>query len=570
MASTNMYRVMTVFFVVCLASLPVTIGVHAYEHEIVRATNGMVVSHSMIASEVGSEIMLAGGNAVDAAIATAFALAVTHPAAGNLGGGGFMVIHLANGKVVTNDHREKAPATAGRDMYLDANGNVIDNLSTLSHLASGVPGSVAGLLEVLASYGTMKREKVIAPAIELAENGFRLDYNLAHSFGTYLEVFRAHAATLSKFTRSDGTEYQPGDVWKQPDLAKTLRRISRHGRDGFYKGKTADLLVKEMRAGNGLITHEDLAAYRSVWREPIHGTYKGHDIYSMGPPSSGGVLIVQMLNMLEPYDLKTAGFGAASTVHRIIEAERRAFADRAEHLGDADYYSVPVSKLISKQYASDRFLDFDAKHSSRSSEIGHGQWANESTQTTHLSTMDKEGNAVSYTTTLNLSYGSKIVATGAGFLLNNEMDDFSIKPNTPNSFGLIGRDANAIEPGKRMLSSMSPTIVVKNSKPILVTGSPGGSKIITTVLQVILNVLEHGMGLGAAVSAPRFHHQWIPDEVLYERHGLSPDTLGILKVKGHVEMTPVDELGWANSIMRVGNELHGKSDPRTNGAAVGY
>ena len=555
---------LTLFFVLC------AISVNASENEVVRGTNGMVVSRSIIASKVGSEIMRAGGNAIDAAVATAFALAVTHPAAGNLGGGGFMVIHLANGKVITNDHREKAPAAAGRDMYLDENGDVIENLSTTSHLASGVPGSVAGLLEVLASYGTMKRENVIAPAIKLAENGFPLDDDLAQSFGTYLEVFKEHAATFSKFTRKDGTEYQPGDVWKQPDLAKTLHRISRQGRDGFYKGKTADLLVKEMHSGNGLITYEDLAEYRSVWRDPIHGTYKGHDIYSMAPPSSGGVLIVQMLNMLEPYDLKSAGFNAASTVHRMIEAERRAFADRAEHLGDSDYYSVPVSKLISKQYARDRFADFDAKQSSLSSEIGHGQWANESMQTTHLSTMDKAGNAVAYTTTLNLTYGSKIVVTGAGFLLNNEMDDFSIKPNTPNSFGLIGREANAIEPGKRMLSSMSPTIVVKGSKPILITGSPGGSRIITTVLQVVLNVIEHGMDLGLAVSAPRFHHQWVPNQVLYERHGLSLNTLAALKGKGHQNMVAVDELGWANSIMRIDDEMYGSSDPRTNGGSAGF
>ena len=507
------------FFALYVISMPIATSVSALEHEIELGTNGMVVSRSMIASKVGSEIMQAGGNAIDAAVATAFALAVTYPAAGNLGGGGFMVIRLANGKVVTNDHREKAPAAAGRDMYLDGNGDVIGTLSTTSHLASGVPGSVAGLLEVLATHGTMKREQVIAPAIELAEKGFRLDYELAHSFGNYLEVFKEHAATFRKFTRRDGTEYQSGDVWKQPDLAKTLLRISSQGREGFYKGTTADLLVEEMRSGNGMITHEDLAAYRSVWREPIHGTFKGHDIYSMAPPSSGGVLIVQMLNMLEAYDLKTAGFDAAGTVHRIIEAERRAFADRAEHLGDSDYYSVPVSKLISKKYARDRFADFDAEHSSSSTEMGHGQWAKESKQTTHLSTMDKAGNAVAYTTTLNLSYGSKIVVSGAGFLLNNEMDDFSIKPNTPNSFGLIGREANAIVPGKRMLSSMSPSIVVKNGKPILVTGSPGGSRIITTVLQVILNVIEHGMDLGSAVSVPRFHHQWMPDQVLYERYG---------------------------------------------------
>jgi gamma-glutamyltranspeptidase/glutathione hydrolase len=541
--------------------------------EAVHGRHGMVASRSAIASEVGADIMREGGNAIDAAVATGFALAVVYPDAGNLGGGGFMVIHLSDGRVVTNDHRERAPAAATRDMYLDAKGNVVPGLSTASHLAVGVPGSVAGMLDVLEKYGTLPRKKILAPAIALAKQGFVLNDDLAGQFAENAEQFRKYPGSAHVFLKRGGAAYLPGDRFKQPELAKTLELISAKGRDGFYVGPTADLIVAEMKRGGGLITAKDLADYRSVWREPIKGTYRGYQIYSMAPPSSGGVLLVQMLNMLEPYDLKASGFGSAATIHLMVEAERRAYADRAEYLGDPDFFPVPIAELTAKPYARLRFSDFDATRASVSTSIGPGQIAHESPQTTHLSVMDSAGNAVAYTTTLNLSFGSKIVVEGAGFLLNDEMDDFSSRENTPNSYGLIGRVANSIEPGKRMLSSMTPTIVVDSKgQVVLATGSPGGSTIITTVLQVIVNVLDHGMDIADAVGMPRFHHQWLPDRVIYEPWGISPDTLKILESRGHTFVTlPWGRgLGDANSVMRSGDELLGMSDPRNRGGAAGY
>ncbi len=541
--------------------------------EAVHGRHGMVASRSAIASQVGADIMRAGGNAIDAAVATGFALAVTYPPAGNIGGGGLMVIRLSDGRVATNDHRERAPAKAQRDMYLDASGNVVPGLSTKTHLASGVPGSVAGMLDVLEKYGTLPRKEIIAPAIRLAKDGFVLDDDLAADLQGSTEDFRKHAGSARVFIKRDGSPYQQGDRFRQPELAKTLELIAAKGKDGFYAGKTADLLVAEMQRGGGLISAKDLADYRSVWREPVSGTYRGYGVYSMAPPSSGGVLLVQMLNMLEPYDLKALGYGSAATIHLMIEAERRAYADRAQYLGDPDFFAVPQTELIAKSYAHTRFADFDPTRASPSSSIGAGTLAHESPQTTHVSVMDAAGNAVAYTTTLNLSFGSKIVVEGAGFLLNNEMDDFSSRENTPNSYGLIGRQANSIEPGKRMLSSMTPTLVVDGTgRTILATGSPGGSTIITTVLQVVVNALDHGMDVSDAVGAARFHHQWTPDRVVYEPRGISPDTLKILESRGHTLVTlPWGRgLGDANSVMRVGDEFLGMSDPRNRGGAAGY
>ena len=541
--------------------------------EAVHGQRGMVASRSLLASEVGARIMRDGGNAIDAAVATGFAIAVTHPSAGNLGGGGFMVIRLADGAVVTNDHRERAPGAAHRDMYLDESGEVVEGLSTTSHLAAGVPGTVAGLLDVLQRHGTMSRKQVLAPAIELARDGFSLSYDLARGLSARADTFRRYPGSAAQFLRPNGTVYAEGDRFRQPDLAQTLTRISRHGRDGFYRGETADLIVAEMQRGNGLISHDDLRSYRSVWREPIIGRYRGHEIYSMPPPSSGGVLIVQMLNMLEPFDLTAIGYGSAARAHLLIEAERRAYADRAEHMGDPDFYPVPVERLIDPSYARARFADFTLDKASRSQDIGAGSWPAESPETTHISVMDVAGNAVASTTTLNLSYGSKIVVQGAGFLLNNEMDDFSVKEDTPNAYGLIGREANAIEPGKRMLSSMSPTVVVKDGKALLVTGSPGGSTIITTVLQVIVNVIDHGMGVSDAVAAPRFHHQWQPDRIIYEPYAFSPDTLRELRRLGHEQLMPFTYgrgIGDANSVMSANGELLGMDDPRTDGGAAGF
>lgn len=534
---------------------------------------GMVASRSKWASEVGAQILSQGGNAIDAAVAVGFALAVTYPSAGNLGGGGFMVIHLADGTVAANDHREKAPLAATKDMYLDDSGEVVAGLSTRSHLAVGVPGTVDGLLSVLEKYGTMTRKQVIAPAIRLAERGILLDRDLAGQFGRRLKDFAPYPGSMAVFSKA-GAAYQAGDRFRQPDLARTLKRVKRHGRAGFYRGKTADLLVAEMVENGGLITHEDLAAYRSVWREPVRGTYRDYEIVSMPPPSSGGVLIVQMLNMLERLDIKNLGFGSAAAIHAIVEAERRAYADRAEYLGDPDFFPVPVEMLVNKAYAIKRFADFDPQRASISSAIEPGKIPLESPDTTHTSVMDGQGNAVAYTTTLNLAYGAKIVAQGTGVLLNNEMDDFSAKEDTPNSYGLLGRRANAIEPGKRMLSSMTPTIILRDSKPLLVTGSPGGATIITTTLQIILNVLDHGMDLAAAVSSPRFHHQWQPDRIIHERFAFSPDTQAKLEAMGHVNLFAWPPMfgrgiGDANSVMRTKEGIVGMADPRNAGTAVG-
>ena len=540
--------------------------------EAVVGKSGVVASRSRLASEVGLQVLKSGGNAVDAAVAVGFALAVTHPSAGNLGGGGFLVMRLADGDVVANDHREVAPKRATRDMYLDEAGEVVAGLSTASHLASGVPGTVDGLLSPLARYGTLDARTVLAPAIRLARDGFPLPEDLAAQFARHRERFAPYPASAAKFTKADGTAYAAGDLFRQPDLAATLERIAAQGRDGFYAGRTADLLVAEMERGGGLISHEDLKEYRSVWRQPVRGSYRGHDIYSMPPPSSGGVLLVQLLNMLETHDVNRMGADNADTAHLMIEAERRAYADRAEHLGDPDFYDVPMAMLIDKAYATARLVSLDRGKASLSTEVGAGaRWPEESPETTHVSIVDAAGNCVAYTTTLNLSYGSKIVVTGAGFLLNNEMDDFSAKPDAPNSFGLVGREANAIVPGKRMLSSMTPTIVLKKKEPFLVTGSPGGSTIITTVLQVVVNVIDHRMDLAAAVSRPRFHHQWLPNRVVYEPGAFSESALETLTGRGHVNLNEIRfGIGDANSAMRLGENLIGVADPRNAGAALAF
>ena len=548
-------------------------GAHAVAPKAVMDAGGMVASRSALASEVGAQILADGGNAVDAAVGVGFALAVTYPSAGNIGGGGFMVIHLADGTVVANDHRERAPAAASRDMFLDEDGQIIKGLSTASHLAVGVPGSVAGLLDVLERYGRLDRKRVMQPAIDLASKGFVLDRDMAGQFARRQEVFAQYPASAAVFSNA-GKPYAMGDLFVQTDLANTLRRIQKNGKAGFYQGATADLLVAEMQRGGGLISHDDLLNYRSSWREPIRGTYRGHEIVSMPPPSSGGILLVQMLNMLEPHEIGAMGYGSADSIHLMIEAERRAYADRAQHLGDADFYPVPVAELISKEYARKRFADFDPAQASISAKVGAGNIPYESPETTHASVMDADGNAVAYTTTLNLSYGAKMVVTGAGFLLNNEMDDFSAKEDSPNAFGLIGRKANAIEPGKRMLSSMTPTIVLKDDKPLLVTGSPGGSTIITTTLQVIMNVIDHGMSLSDAVSSPRFHHQWLPDRVMHEGFAFSPDTKALLVAKGHKQLIAIPAfygsgIGDANSVMKNEQGIYGMADPRNAGKAVG-
>ena len=553
-----------------LLAVVACVGLPAHSSQEASGQQGAVASRSPLATEVGIRVLRQGGNAIDAAVAMGFALAVTYPSAGNIGGGGFMVIRLADGEIVANDHREKAPMGASRDMFLDDSGEIVDGLSTASHLAVGVPGSVDGLLAVLEHHGTLTRQEVIAPALALARDGFPLPADLAGQFQRLRGRFEPYAASLAKFTRDDGSPLVAGEVFRQPDLAATLARIADHGRAGFYEGTTAELLVAEMDRGGGLITHKDLAGYRSVWRQPVRGTYRGHEIISMPPPSSGGALLIQMLNMLEPHDLAGLGRGSPAAVHLMVEAERRAYADRAEHMGDTDFYDVPLEMLMAKDYARHRFADFDPEVASRSADIGAGGWPDESPETTHVSVMDRAGNAVAYTTTLNLGYGSKIVVTGGGFMLNNEMDDFSSKPGAPNSFGLVGGEANAVEPGKRMLSSMTPTLVLKDDEPVLVTGSPGGSTIITTVLQVVTNVIDHGMDVATAVAAPRFHHQWLPDQVRYEPGAISEDVLQDLRAMGHVGFREASAIGDANSVMRTGHEIIARSDPRNAGGAAAF
>jgi len=559
-----------IFIVIALIS---TILIGASRNP-VFGENGMVVSTSQQASEAGIEIMKKGGNAVDAACTVGFVLAVTSSSNGNIGGGGFMVAHMADGTTFTQDHREMAPAAAHQDMYLDADGNVIENMSLNTRAATGVPGTVDGLLIAWADHGSgnISRRELLAPAIALAEKGFELSHYEASRFNSYKELFSSNEAATAVFVRKNGRLWKAGDRLIQKDLAKTLKRIVREGRKGFYSGKTADLIVAEMKNGNGLITHEDLQNYRSVYREPVTGSFFGNDIISMGPPSSGGALLIHMLNMLEHYPIDTLGWNSSDYIHLLTEVERRAYADRAEHMGDSDYWDVPVKMFLSAEYAEQRISDISLTKASASADVFAGPpTQNESRETTHYSVVDKDGNAVSVTTTINWSYGGGFFVKGAGFFLNNEMDDFSSKAGTPNMYGLIGNEANAIQPGKRPLSSMTPVIVLKDKKPFLLIGSPGGSTIITTSMQTILNVIIHGMDIQDAVSANRVHSQWLPDILFYEKNGLSRDVLKNLNQKGHVtKIHPWVEWGEANCIMISENGYFGAADTRGENAAVGY
>lgn len=494
-----------------------------------RFAHGAVVSDSALASEVGAQVMRDGGNAVDAAVATGLALAVTFPAAGNLGGGGFMVIRRPDGSAFALDYRETAPAAASRNMYLDADGRLMgDSLS--GPKASGIPGTVAGLYEAHRRFGKLKWSRLVQPAIDLARNGFVLDLRKADEFRTLATTRKRFAGTYATFGRG-GNFYRAGERFTQPDLAKTLQRIRDRGRDGFYQGETAQFVVAEMKSGNGIITAQDLAGYQPKWREPLRGKWRENEIITMPPPSSGGAILLGMLGMLEKDDLQ--GFGSAKTVHLMTEAMRRAFADRAELFGDPDFVPVPIAKLLDPAYLATRRATIDPDHATRSSVVKPGVSPNEGTNTTHFSIVDADGTAVSNTYTLNMSHGSGVTVMGAGFLLNNEMDDFSAKPGSANGFGLIQGERNAIAPGRRPLSSMTPTIVTRNGKLRLVVGSPGGPTIINTVFEAILNVEVHRMDVQRAVSAPRFHHQWSPDELRAEAFALSPDTVAILRAMGH-------------------------------------
>ncbi|WP_344806359.1 gamma-glutamyltransferase [Allohahella marinimesophila] len=528
----------------------------------VKADGGMVVTSHYLASEEAARVLESGGNAVDAAVTAAFTLAVTQPRSGNIGGGGFMLISSEeSGEVTSIDYRETAPAAASKDMFLSEAGEVDAELSRFSHRSSGVPGTVAGLLMALEKYGTISREKALGPAIRLAEQGFVVTDRFVEGVASAEARLRKNPGANAMFFKETGGYYEVGDRFRQPDLAETLRRISISGKDGFYKGRTAQLLVAEMNRGDGLITNTDLESYEAVERKPVHGSYRGYDVYSMGPPSSGGVHIIQILNMLEPLDIGAMGLNGAQSIHHMVEAMKRAYADRAAYLGDVDFVDVPLEGLLSKDYAKTLMKDVQPTKATPSSTVREGKPAvYESNETTHFSVADRYGNVVSNTYTINFSYGSHIAVEGAGFLLNNEMDDFSAKPGVPNAYGLVGGDANRIEPGKRMLSSMSPTIVKKGGKNFLVTGSPGGSRIITTTLGVIMNVIDHHLNIQSAVNAPRVHHQWLPDEIRVEE-GISPDTKALLESYGHT-VSEQEAMGASQSILLLDGVYYGGEDPR--------
>lgn len=536
----------------------------------VYGKNGMVASEQGLATQVGLDILKQGGNAIDAAVAVGFALAVVLPNAGNIGGGGFMVLHDdKTGKDVAIDFREIAPAKASRDMYLDNQGNVIDGKSLFTHDASGVPGTVAGMEYALKKWGTMPLSKVLEPAIKLADKGFIVSDVLA-------QTLKEEKSTLGKWSASkaiffkNGEPLKSGDLLVQKDLAKSLRLIAKQGAKAFYQGEIATKIAKEMQSHGGTMTLEDLKAYKVVERQPIIGDYRGYKVVTMPPPSSGGVHLIEILNMLEHYPIKEDGVNSAKNIHHMAESMKLAYADRSEYLGDPDFVKIPVTGLTSKAYANELVKTIDDNKARLSSNIKPGKpQPYESDQTTHFSVMDKAGNAVAVTYTLNLNFGSGIVVEGTGILLNNEMDDFSVKPGVPNAFGLVGGTANAIEAKKRPLSSMTPTIVMKNNKPWLVTGSPGGARIITTVLQSVVNTIDHEMNPAEAIITPRVHHQWLPDELRVEE-GISPDTIKLLQDKGHKVVTKAP-MGRIQIIQADDSGFYGYSDPRNpDGKTLGF
>ncbi|ERS85678.1 gamma-glutamyltransferase [Marinobacter sp. C1S70] len=538
----------------------------------VQGTQGMVATSHTLATEVALKVLKDGGNAIDAAVTAGFALAVTQPRSGNIGGGGFLVYSPGNGDAPEAiDYRETAPAAATETMFQDQDGNVVSERSRFSHKAAGVPGTVAGLALALERHGTLSLSQALAPAIRLAREGFVVPHRFTEGLEQARDRLERWPATRATFYIKDGSAPQPGEVFRQPELADTLQRIAEQGVKGFYEGETAQLIVAEMQRGEGLITLEDLRNYEPAVRQPVHGTYRGFDIYSMSPPSSGGTHIVQILNILEDYPIGDWGHNSANTIHHMAEAMKLAYADRSEYLGDTDFVAVPLQGLTSKGYADQLRASIKADKARPAGEIAPGKpGPRESPETTHFSVVDRWGNAVSNTYTINFSYGSGITVAGAGFLLNNEMDDFSAKPGVPNAYGLIGGEANKVEPGKRMLSSMSPTIVRKDDRNFLVTGSPGGSRIITTTLQVIMNVIDHNMNIQTAVSAPRIHHQWLPDEIRVEQ-GISPDTLDLLRARGHTINTG-SAMGAIQSIL-IGEDgtLYGGADPRrSTSSAMGF
>ena len=538
----------------------------------VRGSNGAVASSSKIASEVGIEIMKKGGNAVDAAVATAFAMAVTWPTAGNIGGGGFLVYYGADGESTAFDFREKAPLASTKTMYLDEDGNVRDNSNHDGILAVGVPGTVAGLALAHERLGSLPWADLLQPAIDLAADGMPISWYLHDSFKRLDRHWDRYPSSAKIFRKADGSHYQPGDTWRQPDLAATLERIQQHGRDGFYRGETAQLIADFMAANGGIITLEDLERYEAREREPIRGNYRGYEIVSMPPPSSGGVALVQMLNILEGYDLGEIGHNSALYLHLLTEAMRRAYADRANYLGDPDFNEdMPIRMLTSKAHA-DKQRQTITLHAASESDPARFAQVYESPETTHFSVVDKDGNMVSLTYTLEQGYGSKIVVEGAGFLLNNEMGDFNAQPGVTNERGTIGTEPNQIRPQQRMLSSMTPTVVALDGVPLFATGTPGGRTIINTTMQTILNVIDHGMNIARAVSAPRIHHQWLPDSTRMETGFFSADTVRLYEQRGHT-IRETRAIGSAMAVFRDPETgvVSGGADPRAeDGGAVAY
>ncbi len=544
--------------------------VNPYKYTIVK--NNMVLSTAVVsahplASKVGIQIMRQGGNAFDAAIATQLVLAVVYPGAGNIGGGGFLVARNYKGNVFTLDYRETAPSTSSRDMYLDKDGNAQTNLSQNGHLAVGIPGSVSGMYTTL-KHGLLDWKTLVQPAIDIAEFGFCITANEAANLNNNKNEFIKYNTMPTAFVKN--TKWKEGDTLIQIDLANTLKRIRDNGAKGFYEGETANLIVAEMKRANGIISLDDLKNYKPKQREAIQFIYKkDYTIITMPPPSSGGILLTQMMNMLQDRNVKKIGFQTKEYLQLITEVERRAYADRAEHLGDADFYPVPIKTLISKVYAIERMKDYDATVAQKSTDIKAGVIKKESEETTHISIIDKYGNMVSITTTLNGSYGSKTIVGGAGFLLNNEMDDFSVKPGVPNLYGAIGGEANSIEPGKRMLSSMTPTLVLKKGKPFIVCGTPGGTTIITSVLQTLMNIIEFDMNAKDAVNKPKFHHQWLPDVVFVEKE-VNANAIKSLEAMGY-KIEKRSAIGRTELIKIIGaKKLEIAADKRGDDAAEGY
>lgn len=535
------------------------------QKSIVVDSSAVATAHPL-ASEVGKEILRQGGNAIDAAIAIQYALAVVYPNAGNIGGGGFMVVHTAEGETVSIDFREVAPGEAHRDMYLNENGEVIPNKSLDGHLAAGIPGTIAGAYEAHKRWGKLPMKKLIEPAIYLAENGFAITAREAENLNKFAEAFKEFNDESIAFLKED--KWNAGDLLIQKDLAATLQRISDNGAAEFYEGKTAELITAEMKRGGGMISMDDLKNYKPVIREPRNFSYRGYQIIAMGLPSSGGVMLEQMLRMLEPYDLEEMEHHSVEAINHVVEVERRAYADRTDYMGDPDFVDVPVDQLLDADYIAERMVDFIPGMPGKSAEVKSGLQLQESEQTTHLSVLDADGNAVSVTTTLNTEYGSKVVVDGAGFFLNNEMDDFSAKPGVPNIYGLMGTEANSIEAGKRMVSSMTPTIVLKDDKPFMIVGTPGGSTIITSVLQSILNVLVFDLSAEEAVNSPKYHHQWMPD-VIYIEKDFPQAVRAELEDMGY-ELKERSAIGRTELILVKDGKIHAVADKRGDDSAAGF